>query len=508
MGPVGSRPERVADLDWEPQRAREIGERMLDLWIELLERLPELPVARMERAPDVAAAMAVEIPPEGLSPAEIAERLRPLLFEHSVYAGHPGHLSYITGAGTIPGAAADLLAAGLNANVGGWQLSPGASELEASLMRWLAARFGLPEGSGGLMTSGGAASNFTALKAARDRAATGDARTEGIGGEPLAIYASEEAHATIAEAADMLGLGERAVRRVGTDDAYRMRVDLLWEAIGVDREAGVRPAAVVATAGTTATGSIDPLVEIADVCAAEGIWLHVDAAYGGAAIMAPGLRPLLDGIGRADSLAFDPHKWLSTPQSSAVLLIRDPNDLRRSFEHTDVGYVREDRELTGSGQNFGGLGPQWSRSFSALKVWASLAAHGTDAYARRIAHDVELARYLDARAREHPSLEPMAPVTLSIACFRSVPPDLPSAPGRDDYLDRLNERLMVEIRREGRTFPSNAVLGGRYALRACITNFRTEADDIDALVGSAVTLGERLDAHMRPPELRPDSRVR
>lgn len=500
MAVMSNRPDPVPDLDWAPDRAREIGEGMLDLWIELLERLRDLPVSRMERAPDVAAAMALEISPEGLTVAEMTERLRPLIFEHSMYAGHPGHLSYITGAGTIPGAAADLLAAGLNANVGGWQLSPGASEVESHLMRWLAARFGLPEGAGGLMTSGGAASNFTALKAARDAAAP-DVRVEGLGDERLAIYASEEAHATIVEAADMLGLGERAVRAITTDDAYGMNVDHLESAILDDRESGVRPAAVVATAGTTATGAVDPLPGVADVCAREGIWLHVDAAYGGAAILAPELRPLLDGIGSADSISFDPHKWLSTPQSSAVLLVRDLDVLRRSFSSTDVGYVREDTELTGSGQNFGGLGPQWSRSFSALKVWASLAGHGTDAYARRIVHDVELARYLDALVREHPSLEPMAPVVLSIACFRYVPPDLPYGPEGDGYLDGLNERLMVEIRREGRTFPSNAVLDGRYALRACVTNFRTEADDMEVLVDSAVRLGDRLDGSLRPASL-------
>jgi aromatic-L-amino-acid/L-tryptophan decarboxylase len=499
---MAERPSPMRELDWDPERARDIGERMLDLWVELLERLRALPVARMERAPDVAAAMELPIPEEGLAPAEIARLLRPLLFEHSVYAGHPGHLSYITGAGTVPGAAADLLAAGLNANVGGWMLSPGASELEAHLMRWLAERFGLPSGSGGLMTSGGAASNLTALKVARDTASPGDARRDGIAGARPAIYCSSEAHATIAEAADVLGLGEAAVRRIETDEALRMRVDQLEEAIAADRAAGVRPAAVVGTAGTTGTGAIDPLPELARIAHREEAWFHVDASYGGAVVFAPGLRPLLAGIELADSIAFDPHKWLSTPQSSAALLVRDPAALLRSFSGRDVAYVREDVELTGTGQNFGGLGPQWSRAFWALKVWVSLAAHGTGAYGRRIAHDVELARYLEARAREHPSLEPMAPATLSIACFRYVPPGLPRTPERDAYLDRLNERLMVEIRRDGRTFPSNAEIGGRYALRACITNFRTEAEDLEALVEAAVSLGERSDEELRPEDLR------
>ncbi len=267
-----------------------------------------------------------------------------------------------------------------------------------------------------------------------------------------------------------------------------MCADALGRAIADDLAAGLRPFCVVATAGTTATGAIDPLPAIADLCERHGLWLHVDAAYGGAAAFSPHLRPLLDGIERADSISFDPHKWLYTPQSSACLLARDPRTLRAAFS-IDAAYVREDADLSGRGINIGELGPQWSRAFMALKVWMSLAAHGTEAYARRIAHDVELARYLDDRVRAHPDLESMCPVTLSIACFRYAPA------GMDDAdLDALNERLMIEIRRDGRTFPSNAVLAGRYSLRACFVNHRTEAGVVDDLVDAAVTLGGALAA--------------
>jgi glutamate/tyrosine decarboxylase-like PLP-dependent enzyme len=340
------------------------------------------------------------------------------------------------------------------------------------------------------MTSGGASSNLTALKAARDAHTPGDARRHGIGGLPLVLYASQEAHATIAEAADVLGLGERAVRAIPTDEGYRMRPDELERAIAADVAAGFRPFAVAATAGTTATGAVDPLTTVADICARRGLWMHVDAAYGGAAVLAPQLRPLLEGIERADSISFDPHKWLYTPQSSACLLVRDPAVLLRAFS-IDAAYVREDATISGRGLNIGELGPQWSRAFLALKVWLSLAAHGTDAYARRIAHDVELARYLDERVRAHPDLEPMCPVTLSIACFRYAPA---GAGLSDSALDALNERLMIAIRRDGRSFPSNAELGGRYCLRACLVNHRTEAQDIDALVEAAVRLGSELAA--------------
>lgn len=483
-----SRPEPVADLDWGPGRARDLTGAMLDLWCELLERMREMPVAPPVDEAGTARAAALPVPEQPLTTAELAGLLRPLVLEHSTLCGHPGFMAYVSGSGTVPGAAADLLAAGLNPNVGGWTISPAATELELHLMRWLAERFGLPAGAGGLMTSGGAASNLTALKAARDARTDGDVRRDGVDGLRLVLYASEEAHATIAEAADMLGLGERAVRAIATDDGYRMRLDDLRRAVAGDLEAGMRPFAVVATAGTTATGAVDPLPAIADLCAEHGLWLHVDAAYGGAAVLAPGLRPLLTGIERADSIAFDPHKWLYTPQSSACLMVRDPRHLLRSFS-IDAAYVRDDARLSGRGTNIGELGPQWSRAFLALKVWLSLAAHGTEAYGRRIAHDVELARYLDRRVREHPDLEPMCPVTLSIACFRYAP----AAAGLDDAaLDALNERLMIAIRRDGRAFPSNAELGGHYCLRACLVNHRTEADDIDALVDAAVRLGAEL----------------
>jgi aromatic-L-amino-acid/L-tryptophan decarboxylase len=254
----------------------------------------------------------------------------------------------------------------------------------------------------------------------------------------------------------------------------------------------------VGSAGTVATGAIDPLREIAEVCQENGLWFHVDGAYGGPGILAPELKPLYAGIERADSVAFDPHKWLYTPHSGGCILVRDFQDLYRSFsirEH--ASYTYEDKEATGTGVDGVDIGPQFSRGFWALKVWVSLLAHGRAAYARRIAHDVRLAKYLTEHAEARPDFEGMAPTTLSIACFRYVPPDLPEGEGREDYLDRLNERLMTELQMDGRVFPSNAVLRGRFALRVCIVNFRTEAEDMDALLDVAAELGTKLDADLR-----------
>jgi aromatic-L-amino-acid decarboxylase len=315
------------------------------------------------------------------------------------------------------------------------------------------------------------------------------------------LYASEEVHVTTDREADMLGLGAGAVRKIPVDGRYRMRVDLLRESIAKDVADGKLPFAVVATAGTVATGSIDPLPEIADICAEHGLWMHVDGAYGGPAILAEDLKPMFAGIERADSIAFDPHKWMYTPHSGGCIVVRDFANLGRAFT-AHAGYVHEDKERTGHGVDLGMMGPQFSRGFQALKVWVSLLAHGRRAYAARISHDAELARYMAARVEEREELELSAPVVLSICCFRYVPPDLPDGPGREEYLDVLNERTMTEIHLDGRAFCSNAILGGRFVLRACIVNFRTEAEDIDATLDVAVELGQKLDAELRPEALK------
>ena len=496
-------PEPVRDLDWAPERARAFADGAADLWEELLRRLPELPVRRRWSAEDVRNAVAIPVPDEPMADEALLAYLRDVVFEWSAYLGHPRFLAYISGAGTVPGAAADLLAAGLNMNAGGWQLAPSAIEIEVALTRFFANEmFGLPEGAGGLIVSGGAMANFVALKAARDRRAGWDVRNEGIlAGPQLGLYLSTETHVVSDRAADMLGIGWANVRHVSVDDGSRMRVDELRAQIARDRETGIRPFAVVGTAGTVSTGAIDALGDIADVCADEGLWFHVDAAYGGPAMLAEDLRPLFAGIERADSIAFDPHKWLYTPHSGGCVLLRDFSLLQGSFD-AQPSYIHQDREVTHAGLDLGRYGPQFSRSFWALKVWVSLLAHGRSAYGRRISHDAELARYLGARVEEHPAFELAGPVGLSICCFRFVPPDLPEGWGREAYLSVLNERLMAEMQVDGRVFLSNAVLGDRFVLRVCVVNFRTEAQDMDAVLEVAEELGSKIDGELRPEDLR------
>lgn len=495
------RPSPVRDLDWAPERAAAFGRRAVDLWEELLRRLPDLPVTHGRPANEVHDAVALPVPEDPLPDDELFAHLADLLFERSMYPGHPRFLAYVSGAGTVPAAPADLLAAGVNMNLGGWGLSPGATELELHLTRFFAQRFGLPETSGGLIVSGGAMANFVALKMARDRVAGWDVRTAGVSaGPPLTMYMSAETHVVSSRAADMLGLGTDAVRIVDVGGDFRIRIDRLCDAIRADREAGSRPFAVVASAGTVATGAIDPLDEIADLCATEGVWFHVDGAYGGPGAFVDDLRPAFAGIERADSIAFDPHKWLYTPHSGGCVLVRDLQHLADAFA-VHATYVRQDKERTGRGLDLGMLGPQFSRGFWALKIWVSILAHGWRAYRERISHDAALARYLGRMVEAHRAFELACPVGLSICCFRYVPEDLVDGPDREEYLDLLNERLMTEAQQDGRVFFSNAVLHDRFVLRVCIVNFRTEADDLDAVLEVAAELGHKLDTELRPPHL-------
>jgi glutamate/tyrosine decarboxylase-like PLP-dependent enzyme len=483
---MSMRPEPVTDLAWDAGRARDLGGEVLGLWTELIERLPSLPVTRDFRPEAVADAVALPVPEDPMGTSELVAHLRELTFGQSLFLGHPAFFGYICGAGTVPGAAAEMLAAGLNSCVGGYRLGPGATEIELHLTRWLAARFGLPEGAGGMIMTGGAMANFVGLKCARDDRLGPDVRELGVRASgPVALYASEEAHVVIRRAADMLGLGAGAVRAVPVDGGLRMRPDALEAAIERDRAAGVRPLAVSATAGTTTTGAIDPLGEIAAICARHDIWLHVDAAYGGAAILADDLRGLLDGVEHADSLAVDPHKWLYTSQSAGCVLLRDFGALSRSF-HADASYIWLD-DAARHGVDLAMHGPQFSRGFAALKVWVSLLAHGRAAYGRRISHDAALARYLGELVSEHPDFELMAPPQLSICCFRYRPAGWS---GSEEELDSVNERLMTAIHADGRVYCSNAVIGGRFGLRACIVNFRTEAEDVERLLAVAAELGE------------------
>lgn len=490
-------PDKVQDLNWSSDKARDFALEIVDLWSRYLDELPALPVARAHNQSAVQASVALPIPAEPMSAAEIMDHLETLVFDNATNSGHPCFTAYVTSSGIAPGAIGDFLASGINQNLRGWLLAPGATEIELHLTRWMAQRCGLPATAGGLMLSGGAMANFTALKVARDAASAWKTREAGIQGQPqLTLYASSQAHAVIERSADMLGLGTSAVRVIGLDDSYRMRTDLLEAAIQDDLTHGRKPFAVVATAGTTATGAIDPLPEIAELCKQYKLWLHVDGAYGVGAVLADDLRPSLAGIELADSIAWDPHKWLYMPQSAGCVLFRDMQQAADGFS-IHPSYIYQDKVTTGRGMDMHAFGPQFGRSFQAMKIWLSFLACGTDAFARRISHDAALARWFGERVKGSDDFELMTPVSLSICCFRYVPHDLPANCLNDDYLNELNSRLLTEIQMDGRVFCSNAVLGGRFSLRICIVNVRTEADDLDKILAVAAELGAKLDREMR-----------
>jgi glutamate/tyrosine decarboxylase-like PLP-dependent enzyme len=501
------RPAPVADLDWDARRGRVFVDEVADIWQEVLGGLRDRPVMRHLTSDQVREALAIAVPDAPMPQDDLVAYLRSMALEWSSYPGHPGFMAYVSGSGTVPGSAAELLSAGLNMNGGGWVLSPASTEIELHLCRWFARDvFGLGPDAGGELTSGGAMANLIALKVARDQRAGWDVRREGIGaGPPLGLYLTTETHVVSDRAADTLGIGAANVRHIPVDEGRRMRVGALRDQIARDRVEGIRPFAVVGSAGTVSTGAIDPLGEIADVCADEELWFHVDAAYGGPAMLADDLRPLFAGIERADSVAFDPHKWLYTPHSGGCVLMRDWSSFGRSFG-VYAAYTVQDKEASGHGVDLGFHSPNFSRGFWSLKVWVSLLAHGRDAYARRISHDAELARYLGALADARPDFELCAPVGLSITCFRFVPTDLPSEAddeGRERYLSELNQRLMTEIQFDGRVFCSNAILDGRFTLRTCVVNHRTEADEMDLVLDVAAELGTKLDQQLRPEALRP-----
>lgn len=484
------RPDPVADLDWPAADAAALGHDAVGLWQEFLERLPDLPVQRGARAAEVAAGVTWDVPDAPDDVKILLADTRSLMLDWSMYPGHGGFFGYVSGTGTIPGAAADLLAAGLNNNVGGWRLSPGLTELEQRLLRWFAGRLGLPDTAGGYLTSGGSAANHDALAVARDRKAGWDVRRLGMAAGPrLTAYAPATVHDTIQRAADLIGMGHDAVRVIPVDRRDHVDIWAMRAAVEADLAAGHRPICVVGTAGTVGTGAIDDLDAIADLAAELDLWFHVDGAVGAVGALVDALHDRFAGIGRADSIGLDPHKWLYVPIACGMLLVRDDMDLSHAF-HLDPTYTVEDKDRMGAGVDTYTRSPFFTRHGAALKLWWSLRAHGWDAYARRLVHDCALARYLHDLADAHPRLEPTSDPELMIATFRYVP----AGDHPPDEVDELNQRIMERLQYSGRVYPSNAVVAGRFVLRACIVNFRSEADDIEALIDLAVGHGDELSA--------------
>lgn len=502
-GAAGSGPvPREAPLEISGDEFREMGHRLVDRIAAFLDALPERRVTRADSPQAIRALLGEDALPEsGTRAADLLEGAADLLFEHSLFNGHPRFWGYITSSAAPIGALADLLAASVNPNVGAAALSPVASEIEAQTVRWIADLVGYPRTCGGLLTSGGNMANFTCFLAARRARAPWNVAADGMsaGHRRLLVYASRETHTWLEKAVELFGLGASAIRWVRTHPNQQMDVRDLEELIIADRAAGHQPFMVVGTAGTVSTGVTDPLPVIAAVCRRHDLWFHVDGAYGAPAAALPDASPDLLGLREADSLALDPHKWLYSPLEAGCALVRDPRHLLQTFSHHPA-YYKFDGAQDEPGINYHEFGLQNSRGFRALKVWLALRQVGRRGYIRMIGDDIALAQSMFEAVGREPELQAMTR-HLSIATFRFVPADL-----RDDlsspYLNALNEALLTRLQEGGETFVSNAVIEGRFVLRACIVNFRTTRSDVEALPRIVVTQGRRLDAELRPDKRR------
>jgi aromatic-L-amino-acid/L-tryptophan decarboxylase len=504
VGPQQPAPARDAPLAMTPDEFRLVGHALVDSVAAFLSALPERPVTTGESPGAIRALLNAEqsLPAAGADAGALLRSAAELLFEHSLFNGHPRFFGYITSSPAPIGMLGDFLAAAVNANAGAWRLAPMATEIEAQAVRWVAELIGYPRDCGGLFVSGGNMANFVGLLAARAAAADWDLRRAGLAGpatRPLRVYASAETHTWVQKASDLSGVGTDAIRWIPTGADLRMDTHALRTALDRDREAGERPLMVVGTAGSVSTGAIDPLFEIAAICREAGAWFHVDGAYGAFAAAVPGTSRDLDALRLADSVAVDPHKWLYAPLEAGCILARDPETLRNAFSYHPP-YYHFGEEAT----NYVDFGPQNSRGFRALKVWLALRQVGREGYVRMIGDDIRLSERLFASVSAHPELEACTQ-GLSITTFRYVPADLRShieTAGADVYLNALNEALLERIQGSGEAFVSNAVVRGRYLLRACIVNFRTGVADVDALPEIVVRLGREVDTGMRHAQPR------
>jgi aromatic-L-amino-acid decarboxylase len=456
--------------DWTTLRA--LGHEMLDDMFNHLEALRNTPV--WQPMPHAARAELHQPLPHAPSDMKTAyEDFQRLVLPYSVGNLHPRFMGWVHGAGTPVGMLAEMLAGGLNANLGGRDHAP--IEVERQVIAWAAEMVGMPAGTSGLLVTGTSIANLIGVLVAR-RAALGPAvRTEGLAGARLTAYTSAGAHGCIPRAMDMAGLGTDALRLVPVDAAFRIDIPALAAAVARDREAGAQPFLVVGTAGTVDTGAIDDLVALAAFCRAEGLWFHIDAAFGALAMLSPRLRPLLNGIEEADSLAFDFHKWAQVPYDAGCVLVRDPARQMDAFAQ-NVDYLRrETRGLAGGHPWPCDLGPDLSRGFRALKVWMTLRSYGTDRLGVVVETTCAIARHLAERITAEPALELLAPVPLNIVCFR--------VRGRDDA---FNAGLVADLHEAGSFAPSTTRIGGVLAIRAAIVNHRTTMEDVDALVDAVL----------------------
>ena len=468
--------ETLDPEDWRAFRLQ--SHQMLDDMLDYIENLRGRPVWQKIPA-DVRAVFQAPMPKAPGDLASAHEIFMKDVLPYAIGNAHPGFMGWVHGGGTPVGMMAEMLAAGLNANLGGREQIP--VEVERQLLRWVCELFAFPDTASGLFVTGTSMANFISVLVARTSVLGTAAREKGLPAEHrLVAYTSASSHVSIAQAMDMAGIGTLALRRIAQNEQYQMDTTALEMAIEQDKAAGLRPFMIAASAGTVDVGAIDPLNEIADIAKRFGIWFHVDGAYGALGMLSVDIAPLLAGIEHADSIAFDFHKWGQVPYDAGFVLVKD-GELHRSTFSSPAAYLqRETRGMAAGSPWPCDFGPDLSRSFKALKTWFTLQVYGSEKLGRIISNTCALARYLRQRVEAAPMLELLAPVALNIVCFRYR------------GCDKINADIVVALQESGVAAPSTTMIKGRLAIRAAIVNHRTQRCDIDALIDVVISLGDTL----------------
>jgi aromatic-L-amino-acid decarboxylase len=465
-------PEQVHPFD--PEEFRALGHRVVDVVAEYLGTLDQRPVFPDVDPSALAALFDEPIPCDPRPGAEVLADLERRFVPFCTQVNHPGYMGLITPSATPVGALGDLIASALNQNIGAYSIGPAGVELERRVVRWLCDLAHLEETAGGNLTSGGLMANFVAMKLARDWRSGDVAQVDGVHA-PGAVYTSEERHVSVDKAVDAVGFGRRGLRVLPTDDAFQLRIDALEEAIARDRSARVTPVAIVAMGGSTNTGAVDDLFALRRIADREGMWLHVDAAYGGGMLLSERCSGVLEGVAAADSITIDPHKWFYAPLDVGAILVRDARRLTASFGMRPV-YLTDRMDTAGERYDYYVHSFEQSRRLRALKVWMSLQRYGTRAVGTWVEANVAQARRLHDLAAAHADFEPATSPRMSAICVRFVGGTLD-----EDERAELHDRVARRVEESGRFWISTTVLKDRTWFRVNPVNFRTRLEDMDAL---------------------------
>lgn len=475
----GTSSDTLDPIDWQDLRAQ--GHRMLDDILDYAEHIRERPVWQ-PIPPDVRALFKQTLPKEPTDLAAVHQSFMQNILPYSIGNAHPGFMGWVQGGGNPVGTLAEMLAAGLNANVGGRDQMP--IEVERQVLQWVRELFSFPDAASGLFVTGTSIANLIAVLVARTAALGIGVRHAGVAASEkrLVAYASAGAHGCVAQAMDLSGLGIDALRIIPMNDRYQVDIAAVETAIAADRRAGFTPFFIAGTAGSVDVGAIDDLTELADLAQREGLWFHVDGAYGALAMLAPDIAPRLKGIERADSIAFDFHKWAQVPYDAGFILVRNGAAHHDTFA-APAAYLRRDTRGMAAGSPWPcDFGPDLSRGFRALKTWFTIQVYGAERLGQVISATCDLAQYLRQRIEAASKLELLAPVSLNIVCFRY----------RCEHSDDVNANIVIALQESGIAAPSSTTIDGRLAIRAAIVNHRTTSRDIDALIDASIAFGDAL----------------